>query len=191
MRHRLFVWTLAISTTMSPVLLTTHASAQSAPSGAARGKSATIPPPPSDDVAPTERGIKDPGVKSCGSCGMTGREAAPPPIVVGAAPSAERTGRPKERDDPARDTSRAAPGSGPNAAARNKTGWILCCNAAGKSYEVPAGTPGAVRAPDTGTGPRATAKGGKTGWILGIGGLAAIIAVVAASGSGSGAPVSS
>lgn len=56
---------------------------------AEKGKSATIPPP-TDDVAPTEKGIKDPGVKSCNGCGMTGRQAAPPAVDDGAAPSTEK-----------------------------------------------------------------------------------------------------
>ncbi len=58
-----------------------------------KGKSATIPVElPTVDAPATERGIKDVGVKSCNGCGMTGREAAPPPVDDGAAPnSAERS----------------------------------------------------------------------------------------------------
>ena len=38
-----------------------------------------------------EKGIKDQGVKSCNGCGMTGKEAAPPPVDDAAAPpSAEK-----------------------------------------------------------------------------------------------------
>lgn len=40
------------------------------------------PRPPS-----VEKGIKDPGVKSCNGCGMTGREAAPPATGEGTAPA--------------------------------------------------------------------------------------------------------
>jgi hypothetical protein len=49
-------------------------------SSAERNKSGTIKTDPVQGEAPpsAEKGIKDPAVKSCGSCGMTGREAAPP-----------------------------------------------------------------------------------------------------------------
>jgi hypothetical protein len=64
-------------------------------------KASDTPPPVDDAAAPnTERGIKDQGVKSCGSCGMTsGRAAAPPPVDDAAAPGSAtaRPGRPKIR----------------------------------------------------------------------------------------------
>jgi hypothetical protein len=77
--------------------------------------------------------------------------------------------------------------------ARNKTGWIKCCDPAGKSYEVPEGTPGAIRAPEAsggvGGGPRAAARN-KTGWIIyTVAGLAAVGGIIAAtSGSSPASP---
>jgi hypothetical protein len=62
-------------------------------------KTSDTPPPVDDAAAPnTERGIKDNGVKSCGSCGLTsGKVAAPPPVDDAAAPGSAtaRPGRPK------------------------------------------------------------------------------------------------
>lgn len=87
----------------------------------AKGKSGVIKP--RDDVAPpsAEKGIKDKGMTSCGNCGLTGKEAAPPPVDDGAAPAPsvdietgqllikdkpnppsaakKKKSRPKERDD--------------------------------------------------------------------------------------------
>jgi hypothetical protein len=45
-----------------------------------------LKPTPPDDVTTTERGIKDPAIKSCGNCGLTGRQAAAPATGDGAAP---------------------------------------------------------------------------------------------------------
>ena len=93
------------------------------------------PPTVNDAAAPpsAEKGIKDPGVKSCGSCGLTGRQAAPPPVDCGAAPSAAKTGRPKERDDAPRNTSATQrpvrPGQGTCASyVRNKKNELVCSN---------------------------------------------------------------
>jgi hypothetical protein len=122
----------------------------------AKGKSAVMKPTPPDDVTTTERGIKDQGIKSCGSCGLTsGRAAAPPPPASG------------ETTD-----SIYGPGVSP---------------------EVVQGQPAASGTERNKSGtlppPEPSAAKGKTGWLLGIGGLAAIAAVVAVS-SGSGTPAS-
>lgn len=70
------------------------------PTSVEKGKSATIPVElPTVDAPSTERGIKDPGVRSCGSCGATGREAAPPPVDDDAAPGST-TAKPKKRKGP-------------------------------------------------------------------------------------------
>jgi hypothetical protein len=104
-----------------------------------RGKSGTIKTDPVQGEAPpsVERGIRDNGVKSCSGCGMTGREAAPPPVDDGAAPpSAEKveTGqlldRCRGRPHCSGVTERRAhdgPGGTPpsTAAARNKTVWWI------------------------------------------------------------------
>ncbi len=96
-----------------------------------KGKSATIPPP-TDDVAPTERGIKDNGVKGCTGCGITGREAAPPPVDDGAAPPSvdyEEKGKGQHMEKPGRPlTERRAhngPGGTSPSTAKNKSGWII------------------------------------------------------------------
>ncbi len=85
-----------------------------------KGKSATIPvEPPTVEGPATEKGIKDKGMTSCGNCGLTGREAAPPPVDDGAAPpSAEKieTGQLLIKDKPVARSS---------AVARPKTSWII------------------------------------------------------------------
>jgi hypothetical protein len=81
-----------------------HMQDGSAVTESAKNKTGTIPV--ENDVAnpATERGIKDPGVRSCGNCGLTGKEAAPPPVDDGAAPpSAEwETGQIRDKGKPQR-----------------------------------------------------------------------------------------
>jgi hypothetical protein len=86
---------------LSVAMLSVSAGAQVAPAGkpVKAPVEEVVQPAPSVDVETgqlldkgprrppsVERGIKDPGVKSCGSCGMTGKEAAPPPVDDAAAP---------------------------------------------------------------------------------------------------------
>ena len=122
-----------------------------------------------------EKGIKDQGVKSCNGCGMTGKEAAPPPVDDAAAPpSAEKieTGQLLIKDRPKLVNERRA-NSGPGGtppAAKNE----LC----GLPY-----TPKCVT--------NATAKkGSNTGLILGITAGAAALAAVLASGNNDDRPTS-
>jgi hypothetical protein len=83
-------------------------------------------PKPGEGTPEAERGIKDKGVASCGSCGVTGREAAPgtgeapaqggpgggPRVDAQGAGDPEATekkkSRPKERDDPMHDPSKTS-----------------------------------------------------------------------------------
>lgn len=67
-----------------------HMQDGSAVTESAKNKSGTIPV--ENDIAnpATEKGIKDPAVKGCGSCGLTGKEASPPPVDDGAAPGSEQ-----------------------------------------------------------------------------------------------------
>jgi hypothetical protein len=122
----------------------------------AKGKSAVMKPTPPDDVTTTEKGIKDKGVSGCGNCGLTGREAAPPPADDGTAPASVEKGKsavmkPTPPDD-------AAP-----SAERGKSGVLKPhddgCNGCG-------------------------AKKGKTGWIiLSVAALAGGVAILASSGN--------
>ncbi len=170
--------------------------------GAARNKSDTIKPtPPSvakgksgvikprDDVAPpsAEKGIKDQAVKGCGNCGVTGRVAAPPAVADPAPPPPSvdiETGQLLIKDKPvAARRAHSGPGGTPPstaAALKKRKGPKIRDDSV---YSTP------LRVSPPGGGAPSTAKGGKTGWLLGIGGLAAILAVVAASGGG-GTPVS-
>ncbi len=61
---------------------------------AEKGKSDTIKTDPVQGEAPpsTEKGIKDQGVKSCSGCGMTGKEAVPPPVDDAATPPSAEYG---------------------------------------------------------------------------------------------------
>ncbi len=110
--------------------------AKPTPPSVEKGKSATIPvEPPTVESPATEKGIKDNAVKGCGNCGVTGREAAPPPVDDGAAPAPSvdiETGQ--KLDKPQwpynKATERRAhngPGGTPptGAVARPKTGWII------------------------------------------------------------------
>jgi hypothetical protein len=168
-----------------------------------RGKSGVLKPNEPTAVATTERGIKDNGVKGCTGCGLTGRAAAPPPPASGETtdsiygpgvspevvqdqPAASGTGRNKSGTLPPPEPS----------AEKGKTGWIIVTPEPPMATDKP-GRPkvrdkpystSSRSVPPSGT-PHSTAKGGKTGWLLGIGGLAAIAAVVAVS-SGSGTPAS-
>ena len=148
------------------------------PRPAARNKSGTIQPNP---PTATEKGIKDPGVKSCGSCGLTaGRVAAPPAVADPAPPPPSvdiETGQLLIKDKPTAATERRAhngPGGTPPATAKNQ----LC----GVPYTPPCVTGAAQRSASTAT------KGGKSALALGIGGLAALAAIVAATSGGT--PVS-
>ena len=140
-------------------------------------KTSDTPPPVDDAAAPnTERGIKDQAVKGCGNCGVTGKEAAPPPADYAApAPSVDiETGQLliKDRPVPSATERRAhnGPGGTPPSTAKNE----LC----GVPY-----TPKCVT--------NATAKKGtNTGLILGITAGAAALAAVLASGNNDDNPTS-
>ncbi len=142
-----------------------------------KGKSATIPVElPTIDAPATERGIKDQAVKGCGNCGLTGREAAPPPVDDGAAPAPSvdiETGQLLIKDKPTAATERRAhngPGGTPPSTAKNE----LC----GLPYTAKCVT-------------NATAKkGSNTGLILGITAGAAALAAVLASGNNDDRPTS-
>lgn len=107
------------------------------PRPAARNKSGTIKPNP---PTATEKGIKDPGVKGCGNCGLTGRVAAPPAAADPAPPPPAvdiETGQLLIKDKPTAATERRAHnGSGgtpPSNSAQalsiakkgGKSGWII------------------------------------------------------------------
>ncbi len=155
-------------------------------------KAKPVDPPAKPTPAQTERGIRDNGVKSH-SGGMTsGRVATPPPVDDGATPPSAEYGVDRQiLEKPPRETMRSAatgPGGGagvdtPPSADYGVDGQII-----DRGRDRPRVTERRAHSGPGGT-PPSTAKGGKTGWLLGIGGLAAIIAVVAAS-SGGGTPVS-
>jgi hypothetical protein len=158
----------------------------------AKGKSGTIPPPPVEAAASVEKGksgtikmdpvqgeappsaekgIKDPAIKSCGSCGVTGREAAPPPVDDAAAPGSEQrkfndqwSGAPPSVE---KGKSGTIPIEPPTAGAQTER----------RAHEGPGGTP------------PSTVKKGKTGWILAVASAAALAAVLA-SGNNDGNPTS-
>jgi hypothetical protein len=130
----------------------------------AKGKSGVLKPPvdkvkvPGDRTPPSaenksgtmqagdiadpaaEKGIKDQAVKGCGNCGVTGREAAPPPVDDAAAPPSvdyEEKGKGQHMEKPPRDHGTERNKSGvlkPNdpsvAAKKGKTGWIFVTLAA-------------------------------------------------------------
>ena len=147
------------------------------PPSVEKGKSATIPVElPTVDAPATEKGIRDNGVKGCGNCGLTGKEAAPPPVDDGAAPAPSvdiETGQLLIKDKPTAATERRAHnGSGgtPPSTAKNE----LC----GLPYTAKCVT-------------NATAKkGSNTGLILGITAGAAALAAVLASGNNNDRPTS-
>lgn len=181
------------------------------PRPATRTTSDTIKPTP---PTATEKGIKDNAVKGCGNCGVTGRAAAPPPGGTPTPPGATdiETGQIRIKDKPTGATERQAnsgtgggpppppavdietgqllikdkpvgatarqtnggPGRTPPAAAKNQ----LC----GLPYTPPCVTDAAQRSVGT------AKKGGISALALGIGGLAAIAAIVAATSGGT--PVS-
>ena len=147
------------------------------PRPAARNKSGTIKPNP---PTATERGIRDNGVKSHSGGMVSTREAAPPAVADPAPPPPAvdiETGQLLIKDKPTAATERRAhsgPGGTPPATAKNQ----LC----GVPYTPPCVTGAAQRSASTAT------KGGKSALALGIAGLAAIAAIVAATGGGT--PVS-
>jgi hypothetical protein len=192
MGHRILVGALALSTVLSPVLFMAPASAQSTPSNTARGKSGTIPVQDATN-ATMAKGIKDKGMTSCDNCGLTGRAAAPTPSMLGDdIPLATGKGI---KDNAVKGAGNIPPSTGRVAEPRPTDHPAMAGADKGKSGTIksdPATAAPAEQRNNSGAGgkPSATAKGGKTGWILGIGGLAAIVAVLAASGSGNDSPAS-
>lgn len=154
----------------------------------------TPTPPPAVDIETGQIRIKDKptGATERQANSGTGGGSPPPPAVdietgqlLDKGPRwpnkvTERTGRPKERDDDARDTSATerrahnGPGGTSPATAKNQ----LC----GVPYTPPCVTDATQRSVGT------VKKGGPSALALGIGGLAAIAAIVAVASGGT--PVS-
>lgn len=172
-----------------------------------------------DRVKPSvEKGIKDNGVKSCGSCGMTGKKAAPPAVDGGAAPAPSvdvETGQlldkgprwphnkvaEKEAAPPATDD-----GAAPPSEEKVETGQLLDKGprwpnnkaTERRAHSGPGGTPPSIAknalcglpyTPPCVTDATAK-KGANTGLILGITAGAAALAAVLASGNNDDRPTS-
>lgn len=131
-----------------------------------------------------DKGIKDPGVKSCGNCGLTGREAAPPPVDDGATPPSVdiETGQMLDK----------GPRHKPHVTERNKSDTIKpdppLAGERNKSDTIKPNPPEVARnksdtiKPDP---PLAAAGKNKSGWILpALGGIALVGTIVAVSGGG-------
>ncbi len=131
-------------------------------------KNDKIPDDPPE--AATEKGIKDKGMTSCGNCGLTGREAAPPPVDDASAPATERNKSDTIKPDP------------PLAGQRNKSDTIKpdppLAGQRNKSDKIKEGPP-------------LLGLRNKTGWIIPVLGVASASALVAlAAGGGSDNPTS-
>ena len=142
-----------------------------------------------------EKGIKDNGVKSCGSCGLTGREAAPPATGDGATPTPSvdiETGQmldkgPRWKPIPsAREAAPPATGDGTPPSTDIEQGQMLDKGPRWK----PSATERRAHNGPGGT-PPATAKN-KSGWIIPTLGAvtAAALAAILASGNNNDNPTS-
>ena len=163
----------------------------------AKGKSGTIPPP-TDNVAPTEKGIKDQGVKSCGSCGLTGREAAQSPVKDGATDGEKRKFNDQwsgsaNATDIVNPPVRGSVGSGPAATSVEKgikdkavgQGGVLTATER-RAHNGPGGTPPSTAKPKKKKGPKERDDPAlDTSSLLPVaGGVAALAALAAALGGG-------